>query len=112
MSAPALHARRRFLVCIFLHFFGSAHASTDDSDTLLSRVDVAPAGEAEVLAPRGLAVFTLIRGGPSEATYKMFVSSRQCLQNVMPPMIQFDNVVFTEEGTVPPDMQQMLLRRV
>jgi hypothetical protein len=60
---------------------------------------------------RGLVAFTLIRGGPAEATYDMFVNSRRCLRTAMPAVIQYDNVAF-HEGNVPGTIELLLLAKV
>ena len=54
-----------------------------------------------------LAAFTLVRGGPSESAYDMFVSSRQCLREAMSSVVQYDDVAF-HEGNVPSHMQSAL----
>ena len=60
---------------------------------------------------KGLAVFTLVRGGASAADYEMFINSRQCLLESMPTVIQYDDVAF-HEGTGPQTMQLMLQKRL
>jgi hypothetical protein len=58
-----------------------------------------------------LAVFTLVRGGSSEADYESFVSSRRCLDDVMPAWFPNDHVAF-HEGNVPNSLQLVLRQRV
>eukprot|EP00966_Prymnesium_polylepis_P236046 5459029-Prymnesium_polylepis.1 len=53
---------------------------------------------------KGLAVFTLVRGGFSEADYESFISSRRCLDDVMPAWFPYDHVAF-HEGNVPAALQ-------
>jgi hypothetical protein len=60
---------------------------------------------------KGLAVFTLVRGGPSEADYESFISSRRCLDDVMPAWVSYDSIAF-HEGNVPHDLQLVLRQRV
>ena len=64
----------------------------------------------------GLAVFTLVRGGSSASSsaldaYETFVSSRRCLRDAMPPVLQYDNVAF-HEGNVALGVQRALQHRV
>ena len=55
----------------------------------------------------GLAVFTLVRGGPDEGAFDDFVESRRCLRDAMPTTIQYDNIAF-HEGNVPTVVQSRL----
>ena len=55
-----------------------------------------------------LAIFTLIRGGPSIHDYQMFLNSRACLQDVLLPANQSADFVAFHEGNVPADVQQAL----
>ena len=69
------------------------------------------AAGASPTSAKGLAVFTLVRGGFSEADYESFVSSRLCLDAVMPAWVLYDHVAF-HEGNVPPHLQLTLRQRV
>jgi hypothetical protein len=60
---------------------------------------------------RSLAVFTLVRGGPTEADYISFVNSRSCLNDAMPAGINYDDIAFYE-GNVPLNVQRALSQQV
>jgi|EP00966_Prymnesium_polylepis_P150565 hypothetical protein len=61
--------------------------------------------------PRGLVVFTLVRGGPSEADFDSFVHSRRCLHEAMPAGSAYDDVAF-HEGNVPLEVRLTLRERM
>ena len=69
---------------------------------------VEPASETH---PAGLAVFTLIRGGPSKPEYESFINSRRCLRDAAPGWLQFDDIAF-HEGNVPAELQIVLQQQV
>ena len=60
---------------------------------------------------QGVVVFTLIRGGPAEDAYDMFVNSRRCLRSAIMSAVQYDDLAF-HEGNVPHEMQLMLGQNV
>ena len=67
----------------------------EDSPQAPAAVAFDAIGAAPTLAKQ-LAVFTLVRGGSSEADYESFVSSRRCLNNVMPAWVSYEHVAFRE----------------
>jgi hypothetical protein len=71
----------------------------------------AAATSEEHATGRGLVVFTLVRGGPSEGAYESFVNSRDCIRGAMPSEFIFDNVAFHEDN-VPSHVQVALRQRV
>ena len=71
-------------------------------------VAVEPASETD---PAGLAVFTLIRGGPSEPEYESFINTRRCLRETAPRWLQYDDIAF-HEGNVPAELQVVLQQQV
>ena len=73
-------------------------------------VSVAVASPSET-HPAGLAVFTLIRGGPFKAEYDSFINSRRCLREAAPGWLQFDDMAF-HEGNVPAELQIVLQQQV
>eukprot|EP00966_Prymnesium_polylepis_P235725 5451588-Prymnesium_polylepis.1 len=56
---------------------------------------------------RGLAVFTLLRGGTSIGAYDSFIHSRRCLRAAMPRVLEFDDIAF-HAGDVPVELQPTL----
>jgi hypothetical protein len=78
---------------------------------MTAAITVLDAVGAQRTSAKGLAVFTLVRGGSSEAEFESFVSSRRCLEDVMPAWIVFDHVAF-HEGNVPAELQHALRQRV
>ena len=82
---------------------------------LMAAADVSLASATPIDAPKGLhqrfAVFTLVRGGPTDANYTTFVNSRLCLRNAINDEVAFDDVVF-HEGNVPMNMQLSLKRQM
>eukprot|EP00966_Prymnesium_polylepis_P242691 5612513-Prymnesium_polylepis.2 len=70
-----------------------------------------PTASGGAAPSKRLAVFTLVRGGSSEADYNSFVNSRRCLHETMPAWLVYDSIVF-HEGNVPIEAQQMIRRSV
>eukprot|EP00966_Prymnesium_polylepis_P101963 2361323-Prymnesium_polylepis.1 len=93
--------------------YGALHSEPADDPTTMSAASLSAARRsfADEAAPRRLAVFTLVRGGPSTAHYASFVASRECLRDVMPHGVLYDNVAF-HEGNVPAEMQPVLRQQV
>eukprot|EP00966_Prymnesium_polylepis_P294492 6800699-Prymnesium_polylepis.2 len=75
--------------------------------------DGAPPVETTAVSTKGkgLAVFTLVRGGPTTTDYETFINSRRCLRESMPDVIEYDDVAF-HEGNVPQNMQLMLQKQL
>jgi hypothetical protein len=78
-------------------------------------VETAPLSHSENGAASGaralLAVFTLVRGGSSLEVFESFVNSRNCLRQVLPSAIKYDEIAF-HEGNVPSAVQRSLQLQV
>ena len=70
----------------------------------MSSVLAMSAASASENQPKGLAVFTLIRGGVSAIDYESFINSRRCLREALPAWFSYDDVAF-HEGNVAYDIQ-------